>query len=62
VAKRIADLVERYDIKLEMVWRRRNTEEITWCDRISKEFDLSEYRIEEESFSDFGRRVWAMGG
>jgi hypothetical protein len=47
VAKRIADLVERYDIKLEM---RRNTEEITLCDRISKEFDLSEYRIEEESF------------
>jgi hypothetical protein len=34
VAKRIADLVERYDIKPEMVWRRR----------------LSEYRIEEESF------------
>ena len=50
MAKRIADLVERYDIKLEMVWRRRNTEEITLCDKISKEFDLSEYRIEEESF------------
>ena len=50
VAKRIADLVERYNIKLEMVWRQRNTEEITLCDKISKEFDLSEYRIEEESF------------
>ena len=50
VAKRIAILVEKYDIKLEMVWRRRNTEEITLCDKISKEFDLSEYRIEEESF------------
>ena len=50
VVKRIAALVERYNIKLEMVWRQRNTEEITLCDKISKEFDLSEYRIEEESF------------
>ena len=32
VAKRIADLVEHFDIKLEIVWRRRSTEEITLCD------------------------------
>jgi hypothetical protein len=40
VAKRIADLVEHFGIKLEMVWRRRSTEEITLCDRLSKDFDL----------------------
>ena len=28
VARRIHDLVEKYNIQLEMVWRRRNTEEI----------------------------------
>ena len=50
VARRIAALVEDFDIKLEMVWRRRNTEEISLCDKLSKDFDLSEYRITEESF------------
>ena len=48
VAKRIAALVDR----LEMVWRRRNTEEITLCDRLSKDFDLSEYRLTMESFRE----------
>ena len=40
VAKRIEDLVEHFDIKLEIVWRRRSTEEITLCDRLSKDLDL----------------------
>ena len=52
VAKRINELVEKYQITLQMVWRRRNTEEIVLCDRISKEFDLSEYRIQEDSFNN----------
>ena len=50
VARRINDIVEHFDIKLEMIWRRRNSEEIVLCDKISKTFDLSEYRIQEESF------------
>ena len=33
-----------------MVWQRRNKEEIVLCDKISKSFDLSEYRIQEDSF------------
>ena len=45
VAKRIAALVEKFDIKLEMVWRRRNTDS-------SKYFDLSEYRITTGSFRE----------
>ena len=44
--------------RLEMVWRRRNTEEIVLCDKISKEFDLSEYRIQGDSF----RRLAEMFG
>ena len=50
VAKRILLLCEYYDIGLEVVWRRRNTEEIVLCDKISKTFDLGEIRLEERSF------------
>ena len=52
VAMRITTLVKRFDIKLEMVWRRRNTEEIVLCDRLSKDFDLSEYMIITGSFRE----------
>ena len=52
VACRVAALVEKFDMKLEMVWRRRNTQEISLCDRLSKDFDLSEYRISSESFEE----------
>ena len=62
VARRIHDLVEKYNIQLEMVWRRRNTEEIVLCDKISKTFDLSEFRIQMDSFNklqeEFG--PWTM--
>ena len=50
VAKRINDLCDRYNITLEVVWRRRNTEEIVLCDKLSKTFDLGEYRLEQFSF------------
>ena len=50
IAVKIHEIVEAHQIELEMVWRRRSTEEIVLCDRISKEFDLSEYRIQEKSF------------
>ena len=39
-AKRIAELVEFFELKLVMVWPRRNTEKITLCDKLSKDFDL----------------------
>ena len=42
--------MEDFDYKLEMVWRKRNREEIYLCDRLSKDFDLSEYRITDEKF------------
>ena len=50
VAKRINELSDKYEITLEVVWRRRNTEEIVLCDKISKTFDLGEYRLEAFSF------------
>ena len=56
VAVRIHEIVEDYQIQLEVVWRRRSTEEIVLCDRISKEFDLSEYRIQRESFDRIAER------
>ena len=52
VAKRMPALVDKFDIMLEMVWRRRNTKEITLCDRLGKDFDLSEYRITIEIFKE----------
>ena len=55
IAVKIHDIVEAHQIELEMVWRRRSTEEIVLCDRISKEFDLSEYRIQEKSFERLAR-------
>ena len=42
VAKRINEICDKYEITLEVVWRRRNTEEIVLCDKISKTFDLGE--------------------
>ena len=50
VAKRINELCDKYEITLEVVWRRRNTEEIVLCDKISKTFDLGEFRLEAFSF------------
>ena len=50
VAVRIAEWVEELNIKLEVVWKRRNTDEIVICDRISKDFDMSEYRLTQYSF------------
>ena len=35
-----------------MVWRRRSTEEIVLCDKLSKTFDLGEIRLEMKSFLD----------
>ena len=51
VAKRIANLVEELNLSLKVVWRRSNTEEIRLCDRLSKEFDLSEYRVKQRDFA-----------
>ena len=50
VATRIAELVEDLKIEFEVVWRRRNSDEIVICDKISKDFDASEYKIKDDSF------------
>ena len=47
VARRVNDIVH-FEIKLEMIRRRRNSEMIVLCDKFSKTFDLSEYRIQGE--------------
>ena len=50
IALRIAKIVEKYDMELQVVWKIRNTEEITLCDRLSNDFDLGEYRVSRECF------------
>ena len=54
VAKRINEICDKYGITLEVVWRRRNTEEIVLCDKISKTFDLGEYRGEKMELLEDG--------
>jgi hypothetical protein len=51
IAQRITQVVEKFDIDLQVVWKRRSTEEITLCDKLSKDFDLAEYRLSMECFS-----------
>ena len=55
VANNIGMLAESFEMKLEVVWKRRNTDEIVVCDKLSKEFDLSEYRIVKEDFISLDR-------
>ena len=59
VANNIGMLAESFEMKLEVVWKRRNTDEIVVCDKLSKEFDLSEYRIVKEDFIRLDR-VWTF--
>ena len=50
IALRIAKIVEKYDIEFQVEWKRRNTEEIPLGDRLSKDFNLVEYRVSRECF------------
>ena len=55
MAKRINDMCAFFDISLEVVWRRRSSEDIVLCDKLSKTFDLGEYRLERNSFERIER-------
>ena len=50
VAKRIQDLVKLYEIQLEVFWLRRDSVQITLCDKVSKDFDTSDYALSAECF------------
>ena len=50
VAKRINGLIREFDVAFEIVWLSRDTEEIRFADRISKDFDFGDYRISSEDF------------
>ena len=51
IALRIAKVVERFEIDLQVVWKRRNTKEITLCDKLSKDLDIGESRLSMGCFS-----------
>ena len=50
VAVNINNLIRYFDLEFEIVWQRRNTEEIRFADRVSKDFDFSDYRISKQDF------------
>ena len=52
VAVRINSLIQRLEIDFEVVWQKRETEEIRFADSLSKDFDFVDYKI---SMSDFER-------
>ena len=58
VALRIADLVKKWEIELEAFWLSREEIQIKMVDRLSKEFDTSDYKLSSWDFQlleqDFG--------
>ena len=50
VALRIDSLIRKYDLEFNIVWHRRNTEQIRLADKISKDLDFSDYRISRDDF------------
>jgi hypothetical protein len=56
VALRIDDLIKRFRLQFEIVWQRRETEEIRFADRISKDFDFGDYRISMQDFHQLEER------
>ena len=51
VAKAIVKLVMKFDIVLEPFWLSRESREIKVCDTLSKDFDMSDYRLSGQDFS-----------
>ena len=49
-AKRIKDLIQVLSMDFEIVWQSRETEEIRFDYRISKDFDFGDYRISGKDF------------
>ena len=39
-------------MNFEIVWQSRETEEIRFADKVSKDFDFGDYRISERNFSE----------
>ena len=62
VANNIGMLAESFEMKLEVVWKRRNTDEIEVCDKLSKEFDLSKHRVERYDFIGLDGEFLALKG
>ena len=50
MALRIEKLCRKWNIRLETFWISRDTEQIEYCDMMSKEVDTFDYWISDEDF------------
>ena len=50
VARRIVELIRRWDIEFETYWLSRETLQIRHCDALSKDFDTADYRLSDADF------------
>ena len=50
VALRIERLCRKWNIKMETFWISRHTEQIEYCDKVSKEVDTCDHWISDEDF------------
>ena len=50
LAQDINEIIKKNNIRLQVEWLRRTSEEIRFCDKLSKAWDLTDYRISEEDF------------
>ena len=60
VAKRIWQLVRQFDMTFECVWQPRESSQIQICDNLSKQFDLSDYKLSSTRFQIFGSEIWSF--
>ena len=56
VAVRINELILLLDVEFEIVWQSRETEEIRFADKVSKDYDFGDYRISGEDFRELVSR------
>ena len=56
VAVRINELIQKFEVEFEIVWQSRETEEIRFADRISKDFDFGDYRVSGKDFRELAGR------
>ena len=50
VAKRIQEICSKWEIRLEMFWITRDSNQIKYCNQVSKEIDTSDYWLVLEEF------------
>ena len=50
IAIKINGLIQEFQVNFEIVWQTRESEEIRFADKVSKDFDFGGYRISDRDF------------